>query len=113
MAFPVKGDIIREYSKGKNDGIDTAAAPGTAVRAAADGFVAAITTDTNDIPIIVVKHPDNLLTVYSNVGNLKVIKGTTVSRGQKLAEIRRDGSAALHFGVREGFESVDPLPYLR
>ncbi|SLN12196.1 Murein hydrolase activator NlpD precursor [Roseovarius litorisediminis] len=112
MAYPVRGDIIREYAKGKNDGIDIAANPGTAVKAAANGVVAAITEDTNGIPIIVVKHPNNLLTVYSNIGNLAVKKGDSVKRGQKLAEIRRSGTAALHFEVREGFDSVDPIPYL-
>ena len=112
MAMPVRGDIIREYAKGKNDGIDIAASPGTSVKSAADGVVAAITEDTNGIPIIVVKHPDNLLTVYSNVANVAVKKGDSVERGDKLAEIRRDGTAALHFEVREGFDSVDPAPYL-
>lgn len=112
MAFPVKGDIIREYAKGENDGIDIAASPGTPVRAAADGVVAAITQDTNGIPIIVLKHPDGLLTVYSNVGNVAVEKGDRVSRGGKLAEIRSDGAAAVHFEVRKGFDSVDPMPYL-
>ncbi len=112
MAFPVRGDIIREYAKGRNDGIDIAAPPGTRVNAAAAGVVAAITEDTNGIPIIVVKHPDNILTVYSNVGAVAVKKGDTVARGQKLAEIRREGTAALHFEVRNGFDSVDPLPYL-
>ncbi|MEM9498280.1 MAG: peptidoglycan DD-metalloendopeptidase family protein [Pseudomonadota bacterium] len=112
MVFPVRGDIIREYSKGRNDGIDIAAAPGTAVKAADNGTVAAITTDTNGIPIIVLKHADNLLTVYSNVENVTVKKGDRVSRGGKLAEIRSDGTAAVHFEVREGFDSVDPMPYL-
>lgn len=113
MGYPVRGDIIREYVKGKNDGIDIAASPGTPVKAADRGVVAAITEDTNGVPIVVVKHTDNLLTVYSNVGNVGVRKGDKVKRGQKLAEIRRDGTAALHFEVREGFDSVDPLPYLQ
>jgi len=112
MGFPVRGDIIREYSKGKSEGIDIAASPGTPVKSAADGVVAAITEDTNGVPIIVVKHPENLLTVYSNVDGVAVKKGDTVSRGQKLAEIRRQGTAALHFEVRKGFDSVDPMPYL-
>ena len=79
---------------------------------AADGTVAAITKDTNGVPIIVVKHANNLLTVYSNVGDLKVQKGDTIKRGGQLAAIRSDGTAALHFEVREGFDSVDPIPYL-
>lgn len=113
MGFPVRGDIIREYAKGKNDGIDIAASPGTPVRAAASGTVAAITEDTNGVPIIVMKHASNLLTVYSNVDNLSVKKGDSVKRGGKLAEIRREGTAALHFEIREGFDSVDPMPYLQ
>jgi len=112
MVVPVEGDIIRDYAKGRNDGIDIAAAPGTAVKAADSGTVAAITEDTNGIPIIVIKHADNLLTVYSNVEGLSVAKGDSVSRGQKIAEIRRDGTAALHFEVRDGFDSVDPNDYL-
>lgn len=113
MSYPVRGDIVREYSKGKNDGIDISAKPGTAVKAAADGVVAAITKDTNGVPIIVVKHPDNLLTVYSNVDTVAVKKGDSITRGAKLAQVRSDGASAVHFEVRKGFDSVDPLPYLQ
>ena len=113
MAFPVQGPIIREYSKGKNDGIGIGASAGTSVKSAAAGTVAAITENTDNLPIIVVKHPDNVLTVYANVDNLKVKKGDTVSRGQQLASVRSGSSDFLHFEVREGFDSVDPLPYLQ
>lgn len=112
MTFPVRGDIVRDYDKGRNDGIDISADPGTAVNAADAGTVAAITEDTNGVPIIVIKHTGNLLTVYSNVGGVAVQNGDSVSRGQKIAEIRRDGSAVLHFEVRDGFDSVDPSEYL-
>lgn len=113
FAFPLRGKIIREYSKGKNDGIDIASAPGTSIGAASAGTVAAITSDADQVPIIVVKHPDNLLTVYANVGDISVKKGDKVSRGQKLAQVRKGDSAYLHFEVRKGFESVDPMPYLQ
>ncbi|WP_238987418.1 peptidoglycan DD-metalloendopeptidase family protein [Roseovarius dicentrarchi] len=112
MSYPVRGDIVRPYSKGKNDGIDIAASPGTAVKAADAGTVAAITKDTKGTPIIVVKHPGNLLTVYSNVANVAVKTGDSVARGQTLAKIPATGAAAVHFEVRDGFESLDPVPYL-
>jgi len=112
MVRPVDGAIIRDYARGRNDGIDIAASPGAPVKAADAGTVAAITEDTNGIPIVVIRHPGSLLTVYSNVGALSVEKGDTVTRGQKIAEIRRDGAAALHFEVRDGFESVDPNRFL-
>lgn len=113
LAFPVSGKIIRPYSKGKNDGIDIAAAPGTAVTAAEAGTVAAITADADQVPIIVVRHKDNLLTVYANVDAIEVNKGDRVKRGQKLAKLRGGDNAYVHFEVRKGFDSVDPEPYLK
>lgn len=111
MVYPVRGDIVREYAKGRNDGIDIAGAAGSAVKAADKGTVAAVTEDTNGVPIIVVKHAGDLLTIYSNVDKVSVKKGDTVARGQGIAQMRRDNTA-LHFEIRKGFDSVDPLPYL-
>ncbi|MFV1493662.1 peptidoglycan DD-metalloendopeptidase family protein [Phaeobacter sp. JH18-32] len=113
MGFPVKGKIIRTYSKGKNDGIDIAGAAGAPVQAADGGTVAAITKDSNNIPIIVIRHDAKLLTVYANVDKIEVNKGDTVSRGQTIAALRDGPAAYVHFEVRNGFESVDPLPYLQ
>ena len=113
LGYPVQGKIIREYKKGKNDGIDISAATGTPILAAEAGTVAAITADADQVPIIVVKHPNNLLTVYANVDGIAVKKGTSVKRGQQIAKIRSGKSAYVHFEVRKGFDSVDPLPYLK
>lgn len=111
MATPVSGNIVRTYSKGRNEGIDIAAAAGSPVNAAQAGTVAAVTEDTNGIPIIVIKHGGDLLTVYSNVTKLSAKEGDKVQRGQKIAEARNDNSA-VHFEIRKGFESVDPVPYI-
>ncbi|MEQ9693611.1 LysM peptidoglycan-binding domain-containing M23 family metallopeptidase [Shimia sp. SDUM112013] len=112
MGYPVDGKIIRPYSKGKNNGIDIAAPAGTAVKAAADGKVAAITTDADNIQILVLRHADNLMTVYYNVDGVKVAKGASVKRGQGIAEVPAKESF-VHFEVRKGFDSVDPTPYLK
>ncbi|SDD97954.1 LysM peptidoglycan-binding domain-containing M23 family metallopeptidase [Ruegeria marina] len=113
LAFPVKGKIVRPYSKGKNDGIDIAGAPGSAVSAAEAGTVAAITADADQVPIVVIRHQDNLLTVYANVDGIEVNKGDTVKRGQKIARLRDGDNAYVHFEVRKGFDSYDPEPYLK
>ncbi|WP_424966901.1 LysM peptidoglycan-binding domain-containing protein [Dinoroseobacter sp. S375] len=112
FAFPVAGRIIRDYDKGKNDGIGIAANPGTPVVAAGDGEVAAITRDTDQVPILVLRHPGNLLTVYANVGDIAVEKGDTIKRGQQVAAVAPGDPSFLHFEIREGIESVDPVPYL-
>ena len=113
FAMPLEGRIIREYAKGRNEGIDIAAAPGTPVRAAGDGTVAAITRDTNQIPIMVIRHSDNLLTVYAGIDGLTVAKGATVKRGQTIAVVRQANPAFLHFEIRRGVDSVDPMTMLQ
>ena len=108
----MEGQIFRGYEKKKNDGIDISAPAGSPIKAAEAGTVAAITRDTDQVPILVLRHSDNLLTVYANIADISVAKGDTVKRGQQVATVRASDPAFLHFEVREGFESVDPMSYL-
>jgi murein DD-endopeptidase MepM/ murein hydrolase activator NlpD len=112
MDMPVSGSVIRDFSKGRNEGIDIAAKAGTPVRAAAKGTVAAITRDTEQVPIIVLRHDGGLLTVYAQVESVKVAKGDAVARGQTIAQVRAGTQSFVHFEVRKGLEAVDPTPYL-
>lgn len=112
LAMPASGSVVRAYVKGKNDGIDIGAAPGSAVKAAAAGTVAAITKDTDQVPILVLRHDDGLLTVYANIEGISVAKGDSVKRGQTIAKARA-GDGTVHFEVRKGYDSVDPMPYLQ
>lgn len=113
FVMPVDGKIIRGYAKGKNEGIDIAAAAGSGVKAAADGVVAAITKDTEQVPIVVIRHAGGLLTVYAGLDGIKVAKGAKVKRGQTIAAVRAGNPAFVHFEVRKGVDSIDPLQYLR
>lgn len=112
MVKPVSGTIIREYSKGKNEGINIKAAPGTSVKAADAGTVAGITKSADGIPIVLIRHSGNLITVYANVTDLAVKQGDTITRGQNIAKLRSGNDSFLHFEVREGFDSVDPNPFI-
>ena len=109
---PTKGNIIRSYKKGSNDGIDIGAKAGSDVLSADKGIVAAITKDTNGVSILVIKHTDGLLTVYTNIDNLMVKKGDPVARGQKIAKVNKGSPEFLHFEVRKGLESVDPEDFI-
>ena len=113
FAMPVNGSILRGYQKAVNDGIDIGAAAGSPVKAAADGVVAAITKDQLGAPIIVLKHDGGLLTVYAGVDGVTLTTGTLVKRGQTIAVVKSGNPSFLHFEVRQGLESVDPLPYLQ
>jgi len=113
LAMPVSGKVIRGYAKGKNEGVDIGASAGAPVVAAAAGTVAAITKNTDGVPIVVIRHEGNLLTVYGGIDALAVEKGTPVTRGQPIAKIRNAATPFLHFEVRQGFDSVDPMGYLQ
>ncbi|RWR28243.1 M23 family metallopeptidase [Sinirhodobacter populi] len=112
LLMPVSGSIIRPYAKGRNDGIDISTTAGAPVKAAEAGTVAAITRDTEQVPILVLRHADGLLTVYANIDQITVAKGDTVTRGQTIAKARAGEGSFVHFEVRKGLDSVDPVPYL-
>ena len=109
---PLRGPIIRDYVRGRNDGIDIAAPAGTEVRAAAAGTVAAVTTNTDGIEIVVIRHADNLLTVYTHVTGLTVAKDQQVTQGQTIGRVRPGDPSFVHFEIRRGMDSVDPTTLL-
>jgi murein DD-endopeptidase MepM/ murein hydrolase activator NlpD len=80
------------------------------VSAAGSGTVAAITRDVDQVPIIVIRHSGNLMTVYAGLEDVTVTKGQAVKAGATLGKARSQG--VVHFEVRQGFDSVDPEKYL-
>ncbi|MGR3388813.1 peptidoglycan DD-metalloendopeptidase family protein [Sagittula sp.] len=113
MVMPVSGSIIREYSKGKNEGIDISASAGQPVKAAAAGSVASISNTTEGVKLLLIRHPGDLITVYTHVDDISVKKGDAVSKGQTIARVGSGSPSFLHFEVRKGFDSTDPMAYLK
>lgn len=110
--MPIQGSIIRGYTPGQNEGIDIGAAAGTDVKAAGSGSVAAVTTDTSGGAIVVIKHSDGLLTVYTQMEGLTVDKNDSISRGQTIGKVRAGDPSFVHFEVRRGLQSLDPVDFL-
>jgi murein DD-endopeptidase MepM/ murein hydrolase activator NlpD len=114
FAMPAQGKIIRSYDKKTNQGIDIAAAAGSAVRAADAGTVTVISADTNGKGIVILRHAGDLLTVYVGVSGMAVKKGAKVQRGQEIGKVAPGDPAILHFEVRNtSKESFDPVGYLQ
>jgi murein DD-endopeptidase MepM/ murein hydrolase activator NlpD len=97
-------------------GVDLAAAPGTAVRAAGDGVVlfAGLVAGR---PVVSVAHGDGLRTTYEPV-DPAVRAGQRVGAGTVLGVLLPGhpgcpAAACLHWGLRRGETYLDPLLLLR
>ncbi|MEO1918728.1 MAG: LysM peptidoglycan-binding domain-containing protein [Paracoccaceae bacterium] len=115
---PVYGTVSRPYGPqsgpGKNDGIDYAAPPGTEVHVAADGVIALVSTSTGGMgTIVLVRHANDILTIYGRVDKVTVAKSDAVKRGQVIGVVAAGDPATMHFEVRRGTDSVDPAPYFQ
>ena len=110
---PLDGEIVRGYSgePGGSEGIDIAAPEGSVVVAAADGIVALVSRATDQTVILLLRHPGNIYTVYSNIKDVPLEKGQEVSQGQLIGRVAGGSTEFLHFEIREGTKSTDPKKY--
>ena len=118
LSRPVPGRIVSSFNRSgsgqRNDGVDFAATAGEPVSAAAAGTVALVSRSLGEWGnIVLVRHSDEMMTVYSRLGDIDVTKGETVSAGQRIGSVGAptSGSATLHFEVRKGAFSEDPEKY--
>lgn len=120
MRRPVQGPVAIGFNKGsgpaRNDGVDFAAPAGAPVVAAADGEVALVSQSLGGLgTIVLVRHQQELLTVYGRIDGVLVNKGDIVSAGQQIGVVSNATAPAeprMHFEVRRGSESLDPMQFL-
>ena len=123
---PVPGRILRGYNptavSNKNEGVDFYAPPGTLVKAAADGVVALISKPVGGLgKIVLIKHDQSVISIYGRIKDLQVLKGGRVVQGQEIGKVensflQNDNSGKdnyLHFELRKGTNSLDPVPLLQ
>lgn len=125
FAYPVEGRVVLPYSADHaiydptldqyrtNDSISLAAAEGTEVRAAAEGTVQAVLTDTEAGNVVVIAHADDWLTTYGQL-TVSVEKGDRVEQGQRIGQVTaptKYGAALgshLEFAMEKEGKPVDP-----
>ncbi len=113
--WPVEGKLARRFGNG-SDGIDIEVAPGTAVRAVADGKVVYGGSALKGYGLLViVQHADEVMSAYAHTSELLVGEGQTVRTGQVIARsgVGPGQVPVLHFEVRRKGQPVDPLPWLQ
>src|SRR3989344_4043304 len=111
-AFATANPII--YNGGGHNGVDFRASTGTRVMASKEGVVAVGNTDQSCNGVsygkwVLIKHPNNLSTLYAHLDTIKVSGGQQVETGQLVGYSGDTGYATgphLHFGVfaSEGIE---------
>ncbi|GGD92044.1 murein hydrolase activator EnvC family protein [Paenibacillus nasutitermitis] len=99
-------------------GMDMAVSSGTPIYAAESGVVLVAQWWSGYGNCVIIDHGGGLWTVYGHIrnGGIKVKKGETVKRGQKIAEVGSTGDSTgnhLHFEVRKKEVPVNPASYLK
>ncbi len=115
FAWPVKGRLIQRFTDPASMGIAIEAAQGAAVHAVEAGKVIFSGRGPRGYGnLVIVKHADELLSVYAHNSKILVKEGASVTRGQKIAEVGATGtdSARLGFEVRRNGKPIDPLGFL-
>lgn len=113
LRAPVAAPINRPYNSASPNGVGFAVAAGTPVKAAASGEVALISEELGGLgTIVLVRHPDDLLTTYSTLSDVTVKKGDKVAAGQTIGKVAPRDKPELQFDVFRGTTSVDPTPYI-
>lgn len=127
MTFPVASPytIVAKYGKvveprtglqTNNTGIEIVLRGTNSARCAFDGTVSRI-YQTREGPYAIMVRHGSYITVYYNMASPAVKAGQKVSAGQSLGTVagdeRYDGKPMLHFEVRNGSTTYDPLLWVR
>lgn len=128
IPFPVTGSykIVKHFGRQKhpdlmyietdNPGIDIETSKEASVRAVFDGRVSDIfRLPGYNMNVVMIRH-GNYITIYANLGKIKVKKGDTVKAGQTIGNVLsdpdNDGRSILHFEIRNEKAKENPEIWL-
>lgn len=124
ITVPVHGVITSEYGNRTNpvsgeylmhSGVDIAADKGTKIRAAYNGVVSKTGSDSVSGNYISLVHTDGSETLYCHCSEIIAHEGDVVRAGETIALVGSTGRSTgphLHFQIKVGGSTVDPLLYL-
>ncbi len=100
--------------KRHHDGIDLATPAGSPVYATADGVVERIYRSATLGLAVTLRHAHGLCTVYGHLSRCGLRAGQAVRRGQRVGAVGSTGRSTgphLHYALRQGGRSIDPLRF--
>jgi len=118
--WPVEGrlrDGFDEAEGRRHMGIDISSPTGTAIKASGSGKVIySGNTIRGYGNLIILRHPEEFVTIYGHNEVNLVEEGEWVERGQVIGKVGQTGRATgphLHFEIRKKNKAVDPLLFLK
>ena len=118
--WPVEGkisDVFEEAESRRHQGIDISSPIGIPIKASNAGMVI---YSNNTIKgygnLIVLRHSEELVTVYAHNQVNLVEEGTWVEKGQIIGKVGQTGRSSgphLHFEIRKSNKALDPLLFLK
>lgn len=124
FSWPIKGAITSSYGlrsdpingvKDFHTGLDIRGAMNTPVKAPSDGNVAFAGWSNVYGNFILIKHDNNIVTMYGHLNKINVKKGENVKRGSTIGFVGSTGRSTgphLHFEVLKNNKRDNPLKYL-
>ena len=114
--FVTRGQVRPGVPDESHPGIDIAVPVGTTVRAAGGGTVAAAGYDPDYGLFVLLRHPSGYETMYGHTSRLLAAEGDDVQAGQVIGLSGNSGRSTaphLHFEIRRGGKSLDPLDLVK
>lgn len=121
FALPVKNAF--RYTSGygmrwgrMHQGTDFAAPSGTPIYSTADGVITHAGWLSGYGRLIKIKHAFGIETRYAHLSQIRVKVGQRVSRGERIGDMGNSGRSTgthLHYEVRVGGKSVNPMTYIK
>ncbi len=120
FCWPLKGKILSGFNNSVNNttnkGINIAPFNSLNVSASRGGKVVFYSNDFLDLgKTIIIEHPEGFWTVYGRNQDVYVNPGDVIAKGAVIAkagQAGRDKNVYLHFEIRKGSKSENPLFYL-
>ncbi len=125
LLWPVSGRVVAHYGSQKDpvfnvpvfrSGIYINAAPGTPVKASAEGKVVYANYFKGYENLVIISHGEGYYTVYGNLANMNVKEGNYVKTGQTIGSVSDKSNietTALYFEIRYRGKPLNPEQWLK